>query len=200
MSSGPSRPRLGILLSGSGSTYANLVTAGVPADVAVVIGSRPGLGGLAKAVTFGHPTVVASEPEAVTAALRAHGATWVVMCGWLKYWDPPGEFRGRTVNIHPSLLPAFGGPGMYGRKVHESVIAHGVKITGCTVHLVAGGYDSGPILAQAAVAVAPDDTPDTLQARVQAAERTLYPRAITDLLQCPPTTTKPSNPTCPTVG
>lgn len=176
------RPRLGILLSGSGTTYANLALAGLPADIAVVIGSKAGLGGLDKAVANGHPTVVADTPDTVTAALRAHGVQWVAMCGWLKYWDPPGEFAGRTVNVHPSLLPAFGGPGMYGRKVHVAALAHGVKITGCTVHFVAGGYDSGPILDQLAVAVAPDDTPDTLQARVQDAERVLYPRVLRTLL------------------
>ena len=182
------RPRLGILLSGSGTTYANLVEAGLPADIAVVIGSRPGLGGLEKAAALGHPTVVAAEPDLVAEALRAHGVEWVAMCGWLKYWDPPSEFRGRTVNVHPSLLPAFGGPGMYGRKVHQAVLAHGVKITGCTVHLVAGGYDSGPILDQAPVRVADGDTIDSLMSRVQAAERELYPKALRKLL-CPSTTT-----------
>ncbi len=179
--------RLGILLSGSGSTYVNLAEAissgRLPAEIAVVISSKPGTGGLAKAASYGHPTVIAAAADEVTAALRTHGAQWVAMCGWLKYWDPPAEFRGRTINIHPALLPAFGGPGMYGRAVHESAIAHGVKISGCTVHLVAGGYDSGPILAQTAVAVAPDDTADTLQARVQAAERELYPRVLADLLR-----------------
>ena len=179
--------RLGILLSGSGTTYANIVEAvqdgRLQADIAVVISSKRGTGGLLKAAFYGHPTAVAETPEAVTSALRAHGVQWVVMCGWLKYWDPPDEFCGHTVNIHPSLLPAFGGQGMYGRKVHEAAIAHGVKISGCTVHLVAGGYDSGPILAQQAVAVAPGDSADTLQARVQEAERELYPLALADLLR-----------------
>jgi phosphoribosylglycinamide formyltransferase-1 len=177
------RPRIGILLSGSGTTYANLAQADLPGDIVVVIGSKAGLGGLEKATANGHPTVVASAPDDVTAALRAHGAQWVVMCGWLKYWDPPADFAGRTLNIHPSLLPAFGGRGMYGRKVHEAALAHGVKITGCTAHLVAGGYDTGPILDQIAVPVLPDDTPDSLQARVQEAERILYPRILCRLLK-----------------
>jgi len=178
--------RLGILLSGSGTTYANLADAcddgRLPATIAVVIGSRAGLGGLAKAVDRGHPTVVASAAAEVTATLRQYQAEWVVMCGWLKYWDPPAPFAGRTLNIHPSLLPAFGGAGMYGHHVHEAVLAHGAKISGCTVHRVAGGYDTGPILAQAAVPVFPDDTPATLGARVQTAERYLYPRVLADLL------------------
>lgn len=180
------RARLAILLSGSGTTYANLAEAcadgRLAADIAVVIGSKPGLGGLAKAASYGHKTVVASAAADVTAALRLHGAQWVAMCGWLKFWDPPADFAGKAINIHPSLLPAFGGQGMYGRHVHEAVIAHGVKVTGCTAHLVSGGYDGGPILAQTTVPVAPDDTPDTLQARVQLAERDLYPRVLADLL------------------
>jgi phosphoribosylglycinamide formyltransferase-1 len=178
--------RLGILLSGSGTTYANLADhcadGRLAAEIAVVIGSRPGLGGLTKAEARGHATVVAHEPGAVTAALVAAGAEWVVMCGWLKYWDPPAPFRGRTLNIHPALLPAFGGQGMYGHHVHAAVLAHGCKISGCTVHLVAGGYDSGPILAQAAVPVLPSDDAAALGARVQAAERRLYPRVLADCL------------------
>lgn len=179
--------RLGILLSGAGTTYANIAEAircgRLRAEIAVVISSKSGTGGLLKAASYGHPTAVAENPEAVTTILRAHHVQWVAMCGWLKYWDPPAEFRGHTVNIHPSLLPAFGGRGMYGRAVHEAVIAHGAKISGCTVHLVAGGYDSGPILAQQAVDVAPGDSADTLQARVQAAECELYPLALSDLLR-----------------
>ena len=182
----PMRARLGILLGGSGSTYANLAAccaAGtLPAEIAVVIGHKPGLGGLAKAQAHGHPAVVAADAAAVTAALSAHAAQWVAMCGWIRYWDPPPPFAGRTVNVHPSLLPSFGGQGMYGAKVHAAVLAHGCRISGCTVHLVQGGYDTGPILAQAAVPVAVDDTPETLAARVQAAERELYPRALAALL------------------
>jgi phosphoribosylglycinamide formyltransferase-1 len=182
-------PRLGILLSGSGSTYANLaerIRAGaLSAEIAVVIGNRPGLGGLARAQGFGHPTAVAADPAAVTAALLAHGAQWVAMCGWLKYWDPPAAFAGRAVNIHPSLLPAFGGKGMYGLRVHAAVLAAGCRESGCTVHLVEGAYDSGRILGQARVPVLAGDTPESLQARVQAAERELYPRMLAQLLATP---------------
>ncbi|MCK6491000.1 MAG: phosphoribosylglycinamide formyltransferase [Planctomycetes bacterium] len=181
-----SRARIGILLSGSGSTYENLADAcrdgRIDGAIAVVVASRADLGGCERARRLGHPLVVAAEPAAVTAALHAHGAGWVAMCGWLKYWDPPAAFAGRTLNIHPSLLPAFGGKGMYGAKVHAAVIAHGCTLSGCTVHLVAGGYDTGPILAQRAVAVLPDDTPASLGARVQEAERTLYPAAIQALV------------------
>lgn len=178
--------QLGILLSGSGSTYANLVSAitrgELPAEIAVVIASRADVGGWKRAQDFGHPVVLASTADAVTAALLAHGAEWVAMCGWLRFWDPPPPFAGRTVNIHPALLPQFGGQGMYGRRVHEAVLAAGVQRSGCTVHLVAGAYDSGTQLAQAEVPVLPGDTPDILQARVQEAERLLYPRVLARLL------------------
>jgi phosphoribosylglycinamide formyltransferase-1 len=175
-------PRLGILLSGLGSTYANLVEAiqdgRLRATIAVVVSSRAEAGGLALARSLGHAAVVASEPAAVSAALAAHQAEWVAMCGWMRYWDPPAPWQGRTLNIHPSLLPAFGGRGMYGLRVHQAVLAAGCRETGCTAHLVGGGYDTGPILAQRSVAVAPGDTAERLQERVQAAERALFPAVL----------------------
>jgi phosphoribosylglycinamide formyltransferase 1 len=179
--------RLGILLSGTGSTYANLaaaISAGeLPATIVVVVSSRAEAEGLAKARDLGHTTVVATTADDVTAALMSHGADWVAMCGYMKFWDPPRTFAGRVVNIHPSLLPAFGGPGMYGIKVHEAVLKAGCRETGCTVHLVCGNYDSGPIIAQSVVPVLPGDDAPTLQQRVQAAERTLYPRTLAELIR-----------------
>ncbi len=176
--------RLAILLSGSGTTYVNLVEAigrgELPAEIAVVISSKADAGGVERARSFGHPLVIASTPDAVTAALRAHRTEWVAMCGWLRFYDPPAELRGRVLNIHPSLLPAFGGRGMYGIHVHRAVLAAGVAESGCTVHLVTGDYDSGPHLDQARVPVVPSDTPESLQTRVQAAERALYPRALAE--------------------
>ena len=175
--------RLGILLSGSGTTYQNLADhladGTLPAVVAVVVASRADAYGIERARRLGHPCVVAKDP---TEALRAHGAQVVAMCGWMRFWDPPGEFAGRTLNIHPSLLPAFGGQGMYGSHVHAAVLAHGCKVSGCTVHLVRGGYDSGPIVDQMAVRVEEGDTTDSLAGRVQAAERELYPRALARFL------------------
>lgn len=175
--------RLGIILSGSGTTYQNLADriadGSLPAEIAVVVASRPDAFGIERARRLGHPWVVARDP---TAALREHRAGVVAMCGWMRFWDPPADFAGRTVNVHPSLLPAFGGKGMYGHHVHEAVLAHGCKVSGCTVHLVAGAYDSGPILAQRAVEVVDGDTPATLAERVQAAEREIYPRAIAALI------------------
>jgi phosphoribosylglycinamide formyltransferase-1 len=178
---------LGILLSGSGSTYANLVEAiargELSARIAVVISSRADAYGLVRARQYGHPTAIVNHPTAVTAALLAHGAEWVAMCGYMRFYDPPPPFAGRTVNIHPALLPKFGGKGMYGHHVHEAVVAAGESETGCTAHLVAGDYDRGPILAQMRVPVEPGDTADQVQAKVQAAERALYPRVLADLLR-----------------
>ena len=178
--------RLGILLSGSGTTYANLVAAiragRLDAEIAVVVSSRADAYGLERAKAFGHPCLVAKEAAAITAALREARAEWVAFCGWMRFYDPPAELRGRVVNIHPSLLPAFGGKGMYSIHVHEAVLAAGATTTGCTVHLVAGAYDSGPILAQSRVPVMAGDTAESLQHRVQEAERELYPRVIADLI------------------
>lgn len=177
---------LGILLSGSGSTYANLAAhcaAGqLDAEIAVVIGSRSGLGGLAIADELGHRHLVASKPDAVSSALADAGAQAVIMCGWLKFWDPPAPWQGRTLNIHPSLLPAYGGRGMYGINVHRAVIEAGEHESGCTVHHVDGAYDTGPIVAQSRVPVLAEDAPEDLAARVQVAERELYPRVIGELL------------------
>lgn len=178
--------RLGILLSGSGSTYANLVeaiaTGKLLAQIVVVVSSKADAGGVERARAFGHPVVVASDAASVSAALLDHRCEVVAMCGWLKFYDPPPALRGRVVNIHPSLLPDFGGKGMYGIHVHRAVIAAGVRESGCTAHLVSGDYDSGPHLGQRRVPVLPDDTPERLQARVQEAERALYPEVLGRLI------------------
>ncbi len=187
--------RLAILLSGSGSTYANLaercVAGTLAAEIVLVISSRADAGGVALAQRCGHPCVVAGRAEEVTAALLAYRADLIAMCGWMRFYDPPAAFAGRVLNIHPSLLPAFGGKGMYGIHVHRAVLASGVKETGCTVHLVTGDYDSGPVLGRRRVPVMAGDSAEILQARVQTAERELYPQAIAELLasrQVPPTT------------
>jgi phosphoribosylglycinamide formyltransferase 1 len=178
--------RLGILLSGSGTTYANLVEAiaqgRLPAEVAVVVSSKADAGGAARALAYGHPLVIAHDAAAVTAALLDHQCEVVAMCGWLKFYDPPSALRGRVVNIHPSLLPAFGGKGMFGMHVHRAVVAAGVSETGCTAHLVSGAYDSGPHLGQLRVPVLPGDTAESVQSRVQQAERTLYPQILSVLI------------------
>ena len=141
-------PRLAILLSGSGTTYENIAeqiqVGALAAEIAVVIASREGIGGIDRAQRLGHACHIAAEPEAVTALLEQYQADWIIMCGWLKYYDPPASFAHRCLNVHPSLLPSFGGPGMYGMRVHRAVHESGVKVSGCTVHVVSGDYDSGP--------------------------------------------------------
>ncbi len=112
--------------------------------------------------------------------LRGHGVELIVLAGYLKL-VPPGviaEYRGRILNVHPALLPDFGGPGMYGHHVHEAVIRSGATVSGATVHLVDEDYDRGEILAQARVPVLPDDTPASLAARVLAAEHRLLPAVV----------------------
>jgi phosphoribosylglycinamide formyltransferase-1 len=179
--------RLGILLSGAGTTYENLAdsirTGKIEAEIAVVISSRAEANGLDIARANGHAAVAALTPDEVTCALRRHRAEWVVMCGYNRYWNPPSEFAGRTVNIHPSLLPEFGGKGMYGLRVHEAVLQSGARTTGCTVHWVSGSYDSGRIIAQKRVEVRDGDTAQSLQERVQEAERELYPTALATLMR-----------------
>ena len=98
--------------------------------------------------------------------------------GFLSIFELRGKFEGRTINVHPALIPAFCGKGFYGRRVHKSVLHAGVKLSGATVHFVDEEYDQGPILLQEAVPVLEDDTPDSLAERVQQAERRLVPRAI----------------------
>lgn len=121
------------------------------------------------------------DPESLRRLLRSAGAEWVVLAGYLRLLpDLPG-FENRVVNIHPALLPAFGGKGMYGDRVHEAVLASGASTSGCTVHLVNNEYDRGPILAQATCDVLPDDTPRTLGARVFELEKELYPRVLAEL-------------------
>jgi phosphoribosylglycinamide formyltransferase-1 len=125
----------------------------------------------------------AGYSEACYALAEAEGAEVIALCGWLKKLAVPARWEGRIVNIHPGLLPAFGGAGMWGMQVHRAVLAAGVAESGCTVHLVDNLYDHGRILAQARVPVLPSDTPETLQQRVYAQEMRLYPEALADYLK-----------------
>jgi folate-dependent phosphoribosylglycinamide formyltransferase PurN len=102
----------------------------------------------------------------------------VCLAGWLHLLPIPPDFHQRVLNIHPALLPAFGGKGMYGHHVHEAVLSYGAKVSGCTVHFADNTYDTGPILVQRCVPVLDGDTPDALAARVFAAECEAYPEAI----------------------
>jgi phosphoribosylglycinamide formyltransferase-1 len=181
-----------VLLSGSGRTLENLlerIAAGsLAARVAVVVASRDRIRGIEIARRAGisvHVVPRGGKPLAtwsqdVFAPCREARADLAVMAGFLSLVEIPADFAGRVINIHPSLLPAFGGKGFHGRHVHEAVIARGCTVSGCTVHIVDNEYDHGRIVLQEPVRVLPDDTTDSLAARVFAAECELLPRVITN--------------------
>ena len=183
--------RIAFLLSGSGTTLENLfrhIDMGiVKGSVVVVLSDRANVHGLDRARARGIPTAVverkawadvASFSGAVEAAIRPHAPDLVVMGGFLSLWRVPSDWKGRVLNVHPSLIPAFCGKGFYGDRLHRAVLESGVKVTGCTIHFVDDEYDHGPIVAQAAVVVEDADTPETLAHRVQDAERRIFPACI----------------------
>jgi phosphoribosylglycinamide formyltransferase-1 len=183
--------RVAVLLSGSGTSLENLFEhaeqRGLPARVVCVIASKEGAGGLARAQRRGVPALAIPRKQfpdverfndAIHAELAKHDVELVACLGFLSIFAPRERYRGRAINVHPALIPAFSGKGMYGRRVHEAVLARGCKVSGATVHLVDDEYDHGPILAQRACEVRDDDTPDTLAARVQALERELVPEVV----------------------
>ena len=121
---------------------------------------------------------VAAFSAAVTETVLAAKPDLVALAGFLHLWRFPDSLAGKVMNIHPGLLPSFGGVGMYGHHVHEAVLAAGCKVSGCTVHFCDLEYDTGPIVVQHTVPVLEDDTPDTLAARVFTQECLAYPEAI----------------------
>lgn len=186
-------PRLpiAVLISGGGTTLRNLIEkqkAGeLDVDFRIVISSRSNVRGLHIASESSIPTQVIRKRDfenatdhsaAVFGAIRDSGAELVVMGGYLEHLLIPKDFELRVLNIHPSLIPAFCGKGMYGLHVHEAALKFGVKISGCTVHWVDNEYDHGPIVLQRACEVRPEDTPETLQRRVFALECEALPAAI----------------------
>ena len=182
--------RLAVLLSGSGRTLDNLrerIASGhLAATIELVVSSREDVRGVRIAEAAGIPVSVVSPrgvavadfSQAIFDACDACLADLVVMAGFLHLVRIPSRFAGRVVNIHPSLLPAFGGKGFHGMHVHRAVIERGCTLSGCTVHFVDDEYDHGRILLQKAVPVLCDDTPDSLAARVFAAECEALPEAI----------------------
>ena len=180
-----------VLLSGSGTTLQNLIDrierGQLDVRIVGVIASRAGAYGLERARKHGIPAATVLRKDftdtptfsaAVWAQIREYDPELVVMAGFMSLLDVPEDFANRIVNVHPALIPAFCGQGMYGHHVHEAVLAYGAKITGVTVHFANAQYDEGPIILQAAVPVLEDDTPDSLAERVQAKEREVYPQAI----------------------
>ena len=190
-----SRARLVVLASGGGRTLENLqerIAAGeLAAEIALVVVSRAGIGAAERARRLGLPLLAIGkenhpDPERrrrlLQQAVLEARPDWVLLAGWLELFPIPPELEGRVLNVHPALLPDFGGPGFYGRRVHEAVAASGAGFSGCTVHFADAAYDRGPVLLQTAVPLAPDDGPEQIAAKVFEAERNAYPEALGHLL------------------
>lgn len=187
---------IAVLISGGGTTLKNLIDRKAQNTLAVdfrlVVSSNPKAKGLGYAQEASIPAKVIrkkdfvdgqSHSDAMFQAVRDSGAKLVVMGGYLEHLLIPDDFENRVINIHPSLIPAFCGKGMYGLYVHQAAIEFGVKVSGCTVHFVDNQYDHGPILLQRTCEVLDDDTPETLQKRVFELERKALPDAINKIAQ-----------------
>ncbi len=195
------RLKLAVLLSGSGTTLANLLDwidqGRLHADIGLVVSSRSDAGGLAVAGKAGVPTeVVAAKSFAATAREGEKVIDWVAMsreldrvllggdydlvcmAGFLSRYLFNRDLEGKVINIHPALIPMFCGEGMYGRHVHEAVVASGIRVSGCTVHFADQTYDTGPIILQRCCPVYSGDSPEEVAARVFAEECIAYPTAI----------------------
>lgn len=179
-----------LLASGQGSNAAALLAsrrADAPWHPVALLADRPEAPALEVARKHGIPgrcVLPGPDHEArLTDTLAEVGAELLALAGYLRLVPSAvvARYRGRMVNVHPSLLPAFGGAGMYGRRVHEAVLSAGARVTGVTVHLLDERFDEGPILTQWPVPVHPDDTPEALAARVLCVEHALYPLAVDHL-------------------
>jgi formyltetrahydrofolate-dependent phosphoribosylglycinamide formyltransferase len=188
--------KLAVLISGSGRTLQNFIDQierrELAARIEVVVSSSPKAGGIARAQKQGIPLVVvnhskfrtASEfSKIISAAILPREVDYVLLAGFIHLYLFPERLRGKVLNIHPALLPEFGGQGFYGHRVHEAVLKSGAKESGCTVHYADHEYDHGPTLLQRRVPVLPNDTPETLGERVFQAECTAYPEALRQLAQ-----------------
>lgn len=195
------RLKMAVLLSGGGTTLANLLhwrrEERLFADIELVISSRPGVRGLKVAEDAGIRTEVvhaktftrsaregeeiydwAAMSRKIDSLLLPGDFDLVCLAGFLSRYLLPKELEGRVINIHPALVPMFCGQGMYGRRVHEAVVAAGVRVTGCTVHFIDAAYDTGPIILQRCCPVYSDDIPQSVADRVFAEECIAYPTAI----------------------
>jgi phosphoribosylglycinamide formyltransferase-1 len=183
--------RLAVLLSGSGTTLQHLIDAieagALRASIAVVIGSRPDAYGLERARRHGLEAICLPRQtfrdkraydEELNRLLERYQPELIALAGYLHLFRFRPQYRGRVMNIHPSLIPAFCGRGLYGMRVHQAVLEYGVKFTGCTVHFADEQYDHGPIILQRVVPVLQQDTPESLAQRVALEERRAYPEAI----------------------
>ncbi len=178
--------RVAVFVSGSGTNLQAVLDAcreQSPARVVLVASNKQEAKGLERARAAGVPTEYIEDPAdgaAIIAMLQKYETDLVVLAGYLKLVpeNVVNEFENRMINIHPALLPSFGGPGMYGSRVHNAVLDSGATVSGVTIHIVTAEYDRGPIIAQWPVPVAPNDTVDTLQKRVLAVEHQLLPAVV----------------------
>ena len=182
---------LGLLISGGGTTFLNLHRAiqeeGLPARIGCVISSNAKAPGLEHARRLGYPHAVVSRKkfdsdrafsQAITEKLEAHGTELAVLAGFLRRYLPAERYKERCINIHPALLPAFGGKGFFGMHVHEAVWKRSCKLSGCTVHLVNEEYDAGTIILQKWVVLDHNDTPEDIRRKVFVLECEALPLAI----------------------
>ncbi len=182
---------LAVLLSGGGTSLQNFIDriadGSLDARIQIVVASRRNVGGIERAQQAGLPVEVVERrkfetPEAfsdaITAVLEGYPVDLIVLAGLLQKYVFPPKYNGRVMNIHPGLLPEYGGLGMYGHHVHEAVLAAGEAESGCTVIIADHEYDHGPSVLERRVPVLPGDTPDTLAARIFEAECDAYPEAV----------------------
>ena len=182
---------LAVLISGSGTTLQNFIDriadGQLRARIVLVIASRPGIAGIERAQRAGLPVKiverkkfdsVAAFSEEIFSLCDQASADLICLAGWLSLLKIPESAAGRVMNIHPSLLPKFGGKGMYGHHVHQAVLDHHDDISGCTVHYVDNSYDNGPVILQRTCPVLPNDTATSLAHRVFEEEKLAYPKAI----------------------
>lgn len=183
--------KLAVCVSGEGMTLQNLIdhvrARKLDAEIVQVVASRPRIGAIARADAAHVPLALANRnargrtefSASVFDPIRRGQADLVVLGGFLSLLYIPEDYRGRVINVHPALVPAFCGEGMYGAKVHKAVIASGVRFSGCTVHFADDTYDTGPIILQRTVPVLQNDTPEALAARVFQEECKALPEALT---------------------
>lgn len=183
--------RLAVLISGGGTSLQNFIDkiadGSLDASISVVVASRRDIAGVERAEKAGLPVKIVARrrfetpeafSEAITAVLEKYDVDLVLMAGFLQKYLFPEKYRGRVLNIHPGLLPEYGGQGMWGHHVHEAVLAAGERESGCTVIIADHEYDHGPAVLERRVPVLPNDTPETLAARVFEAECEAYPEAV----------------------
>jgi len=182
--------RLAVCVSGEGTTLQNLIdqirSRRLNAQIVQVVASRPRIRAIARAEAAGIPLALANRnarsrtefSASVFDPIRHNKADLVILAGFLSLLYIPPEYKGRVLNVHPSLIPAFSGEGYYGSKVHKAVLEYGARFSGCTVHFADDAYDNGPIVVQRVVPVLEDDTPESLAARVFQEECKALPEAI----------------------